>query len=200
MRFAMDGGMRLRSPFRPSGRNSCSAATRRCSRTPPRCSSRGVCARTGAARRARSPSRASGEGEAAFRTPLSGAAPGLQRHAHRLRQRRPVPALASEQLLRLPGRPVGGARPQPGRVSRLAPRRGAAAIRALRRGRRLAQWARYWEAGREPAYAEPARATRAEYTELLLDLDRTLSAEQRTHAATRLRRYAGLFDALARQP
>ncbi|MGH8675475.1 MAG: hypothetical protein ACREVG_14340, partial [Burkholderiales bacterium] len=54
-----------------------------------------------------------------------------------------------------------------------------------------------WEAGREPAYAEASRATHAEYVELLLDLDRTRNAEQRSHAAGRLKRYAALFDSLA---
>jgi hypothetical protein len=40
---------------------------------------------------------------------------------------------------------------------------------------------------------------RAEYYDLLLDLDRTLSSEQREHAVTRLKRYAGLFESLSRQ-
>ena len=73
-----------------------------------------------------------------------------------------------------------------------------AMLRARQAARRLARWAEDWEAGREPAYAEAARATHAEYVELLLDLDRTLSTEQREHAATRLKRYATLFDSLAR--
>jgi hypothetical protein len=75
-----------------------------------------------------------------------------------------------------------------------------AMLRAREANRRLAQWAQDWEAGREPAYAAASHATRAEYVDLLLDLDRTLGAEQREHAAKRLKRYATLFDLLARQP
>ena len=74
-----------------------------------------------------------------------------------------------------------------------------AMLRAREATRRLAQWAQDWDAGREPAYAEASRATRAEYVDLLLDLDRTLSAEQREHAAGRLKRYASLFESLVRQ-
>jgi hypothetical protein len=74
-----------------------------------------------------------------------------------------------------------------------------AMLRAREAKQRLAQWARNWEDGREPAHVEAARATHAEYVELLLDLNRTLSTEQREHAARRLRRYATLFESLARQ-
>jgi hypothetical protein len=34
---------------------------------------------------------------------------------------------------------------------------------------------------------------------LLLDLDRTLAAEQREHVAQRLKRFAALFDSMSRQ-
>jgi hypothetical protein len=61
------------------------------------------------------------------------------------------------------------------------------------------QWAQDWEGGREPAYVEASRATRAEYVDLLLDLDRTLAAEQREHLAKRLKRFAGLFESLGKQ-
>ena len=74
-----------------------------------------------------------------------------------------------------------------------------AMLRAREAGKRLAPWAQDWEQGREPAYVEAAHATHAEYVELLLDLDRTLSSEQREHAARRLKRYATLFDTLARR-
>ena len=74
-----------------------------------------------------------------------------------------------------------------------------AMLRAREATRRLARWVQDWEAGREPAYVEASRATHAEYVDLLLDLDRTLSAEQREHAARRLQRYAGLFESLSRQ-
>jgi hypothetical protein len=75
-----------------------------------------------------------------------------------------------------------------------------AMLRAREAKRRLAQWAQGWEAGREPAYVQATLATRAQYMDLLLDLDRMLSAEQRQHAAGRLKRFSVLFDSLARQP
>ena len=75
-----------------------------------------------------------------------------------------------------------------------------AMLRAREARQRFARWAQDWEAGRAPEYQETARATRAEYQDLLLDLDRTLSAEQREHAVKRLRRFAVLFDSLTRQP
>ncbi len=74
-----------------------------------------------------------------------------------------------------------------------------AMLRAREAKQRLVQWAQEWEAGREPAYAEASRATHAEYVDLLLDLDRTLSAEQREHAARRLKRYASVFESLIGQ-
>jgi hypothetical protein len=75
-----------------------------------------------------------------------------------------------------------------------------AMLRAREATARLARWAQDWEAGRAPEYVEANRATRAEYYSLLLDLDRTLSAEQREHAVKRMKRYAVLFDSLSRQP
>jgi hypothetical protein len=74
-----------------------------------------------------------------------------------------------------------------------------ALLRAREAKRRLVPWAQDWEGGREPAYAEAVRAIRAEYVDLLLDLERTLAAEQREHLAGRLKRYAGLFESLGRQ-
>lgn len=75
-----------------------------------------------------------------------------------------------------------------------------AMLRAREAKQRLAKWAQGWEAGRAPDYAQATLATRAEYMDLLLDLDRTFSTEQRRHAAARLKRFAGLFDSLSRQP
>ena len=74
-----------------------------------------------------------------------------------------------------------------------------AMLRAREARRRLAPWVQDWEAGREPAYVEASQATRAEYMKLLLDLDRTLSAEQREHLATRLKRFGALFESLSRK-
>ncbi len=73
-----------------------------------------------------------------------------------------------------------------------------AMLQAREAKQRLAKWAQDWDAGREPAYAEASRATRAEYVELLLDLDKTLSAEQRERGVARLKRFAGLFESLSR--
>lgn len=73
-------------------------------------------------------------------------------------------------------------------------------LRAREARQKLAKWAQDWEAGRASEYAKAARATRDEYLSLLLDLDRTLGAEQREHAAGRLKRFAALFESLARQP
>ena len=74
-----------------------------------------------------------------------------------------------------------------------------AMLRAREATRRLVPWAQDWEAGREPAYADASRATRAAYIDLLLDLDRTLDTDQREHAAKRLKRFAELFRSLTRQ-
>lgn len=75
-----------------------------------------------------------------------------------------------------------------------------ALLRAREARQKLAAWAQNWEAGRAPEYATMARATRDEYMDLLLDLDRMLSPEQRAHAARRLRRFSSLFEDLARRP
>jgi hypothetical protein len=75
-----------------------------------------------------------------------------------------------------------------------------AMLRAREAGTRLKAWAQGWDAGRAPEYAAAVRATRAEYMDLLLDLDRTLSAEQRGHVVGRLQRFSVLFESLVRQP
>jgi hypothetical protein len=74
-----------------------------------------------------------------------------------------------------------------------------AMLRAREARQRLVKWAQDWEGGREPAYAEAARATRTEYMTLLLDIDRSLTAEQREHQSKRFKRYAGLFETLGKQ-
>ena len=74
-----------------------------------------------------------------------------------------------------------------------------AMLRAREAKQRLVPWVQDWEAGREPAYVEASNATHAAYVELLLEIDRTLAAEQREHLATRLKRFAGLFESLGRQ-
>ena len=74
-----------------------------------------------------------------------------------------------------------------------------AMLRAREAKRRFAAWVQDWEGGRAPAYIEASQATRAEYMKLLLDFERTLSTEQREHLATRLKRFAGLFESLSKQ-
>jgi len=73
-----------------------------------------------------------------------------------------------------------------------------AMLRAKEAGRRLADWAVHWDAGRAPDYAAASRELREAYFDLLLDLDRTLTPEQRAHAVRRLRGYAADFAELAR--
>jgi hypothetical protein len=72
-------------------------------------------------------------------------------------------------------------------------------LRARAAKERLAAWAKAWEADREPAYARAQQATREHFYALLLDLDRTLSREQRAHVARHVRRYGELFASLNRQ-
>jgi hypothetical protein len=72
-------------------------------------------------------------------------------------------------------------------------------LRSREAGRRLADWAPNWDRDREPAYAEALARIRAETTDMLLELDRTLSAEQRRGAAARMRAWAADFEQLARQ-
>ncbi|MDA1117596.1 MAG: DUF6279 family lipoprotein [Proteobacteria bacterium] len=72
-----------------------------------------------------------------------------------------------------------------------------AMLRAREAGARLADWAAHWDRGREAHFAEANRAFVAEYFDLLVDLNRTLSPGQRQHAIARLRGYARGFDLLA---
>ena len=74
-----------------------------------------------------------------------------------------------------------------------------AMVRARAAGRHLADWAAHWERQRDPAYGAALRFNRDEYIAMLLDLDRTLSAEQRRKAIARLRGYAEDFTLLARR-
>ena len=75
----------------------------------------------------------------------------------------------------------------------------SAMIRAREAKQRLAKWTVAWDEEHEPAYAAAARADRAEYFELLLELDGMLSPAQRERAAARLRDYGATFDALQRR-
>ena len=71
---------------------------------------------------------------------------------------------------------------------------------ALLRERRvedLPEFVAYWDRGRDPAYVAAIEASRRELSAMLLDLDGTLSAEQRAHAVANLRRYAAEFQRLS---
>jgi Family of unknown function (DUF6279) len=72
-----------------------------------------------------------------------------------------------------------------------------AMLRAREAQKRLPERAANFEQGRDPAYAAASEAARQEYYALLLDLDRTLSAEQRAKAVANFRRYANEFTILA---
>jgi len=71
--------------------------------------------------------------------------------------------------------------------------------RARRAQRELPALAGSWPAGREAAYAKASEAAREEYYALLLDLDRSMTPEQRARAQRTLRRYAADFVRLSRQ-
>ena len=72
-----------------------------------------------------------------------------------------------------------------------------AIIRARQARERLPELMGNWERGREPAFVKALDAWRDQYFALLLELDRTLSPEQRSRALNHLRRYAEDFEALA---
>ena len=72
-------------------------------------------------------------------------------------------------------------------------------IRKREAQKRLPDWASNWERGRDPAHLSASERYRQEYAGLLADLDKTLSAEQRSRAEANLRRYAEDFRILARR-
>jgi hypothetical protein len=63
--------------------------------------------------------------------------------------------------------------------------------------KRLVERAVNWREGRDPAYASANDAWREQYFAMLLDLDKTLTPEQRTRAVARMRSFAEDFSALA---
>jgi len=73
-------------------------------------------------------------------------------------------------------------------------------IRTRTAGARLAPRLADPEAGRAPAFETANRAHLAELFDMLLDLDRLLTAEQRARAVERLREYAREFRLLAQAP
>ena len=65
-----------------------------------------------------------------------------------------------------------------------------AIVRARQARERLGPRIAYWRSGREPAYAAVSVAFRAEVDALILDVDRSLTPEQRARAVRQLRRLA----------
>jgi hypothetical protein len=61
----------------------------------------------------------------------------------------------------------------------------------------LPEFVAYWDRGRDPAYAAAIEDSRRELFAMLLDLDRTLSPEQRARVVANLRRYAAEFQLLS---
>jgi len=72
-----------------------------------------------------------------------------------------------------------------------------AIVRAREAQKRLRDTALAWREGRDPAYAAASDAFRKEYFAMLLDVERSLSPEQRAHLIGRLRGFAEDFTALA---
>ena len=73
-----------------------------------------------------------------------------------------------------------------------------ALVRARKAQERLPDAAAHWDAGREQAYATAYEASRREYFAMLLDIDGSLTPEQRSRAVRTVKRWADDFRALAR--
>ncbi len=72
-----------------------------------------------------------------------------------------------------------------------------AVLRAKEARKRLAEVAVNWERGRDPAYVAALDAARGEYIAMALDLQPTLTREQRARASERLARLGEDFRALS---
>ncbi len=72
-------------------------------------------------------------------------------------------------------------------------------VRAKQARERLPDRASRWDLGREPAYAAAYEAARAEYFAMLLDIERSLSPQQRSRALREIGRWAEDFRILARR-
>ncbi len=72
-----------------------------------------------------------------------------------------------------------------------------AMIKGKEARKRLVQWAESWDQHRDPAYESLRKANLQEYYGMLIDLDKTLTPEQRGRAVKRLRGFAADFNALA---
>lgn len=69
-------------------------------------------------------------------------------------------------------------------------------INAKETRRKLEAWAIAWDQNRDPEYETLRKQNLREYFSMLVDLDKTLSAEQRNRAVQRLRGFAGDFMVL----
>lgn len=74
-----------------------------------------------------------------------------------------------------------------------------AMVRAHDSRRKLADWAAGWDRDRDPAYEETYRTHVGEYLDMLSDISRQLTPEQRRHWVERLRGLAMDFTQLAKQ-
>jgi Family of unknown function (DUF6279) len=72
-------------------------------------------------------------------------------------------------------------------------------IRSREAQKRLPDWITNWDRGRDPAHLAASERLRQEYGALLLELDKTLTPEQRNRAQANFRRYAEDFRVLARR-
>lgn len=70
-------------------------------------------------------------------------------------------------------------------------------VRTRSAQKRLAERAVNWRAGRDPAFVAANDAWREQYFSMLLDIDKSLTAEQRARAAARFRGFAEDFSVLA---
>jgi hypothetical protein len=73
-----------------------------------------------------------------------------------------------------------------------------AIVRAHDATKRLPEFAASWDRGRDPAYLVALEPARKEYFTMLLDIERSLTPEQRKRALAEVRRYADEFRALSR--
>jgi Family of unknown function (DUF6279) len=74
-----------------------------------------------------------------------------------------------------------------------------AMIRKREAQKRLPDWIANWELGRDPAHLAASERFRQDYFTLVLEIDKTLTPQQRNRAAANFRRYAEDFTVLARR-
>jgi hypothetical protein len=70
-------------------------------------------------------------------------------------------------------------------------------VRAREAQKRLPERIANWERGRDRAFVAALETWREQYFAMLVDIDKSLTADQRARAMSHLRRYAEDFEALA---